>query len=36
VAAIAMPAVRGAIRRTLKYAEAKPMSASTPTSENWL
>ena len=36
VAAMPTPAVNGAIRRTLKKAEAKPVSASTPIDENWL
>ena len=36
VAARPMPAVSGAISRTLKYADANPVSASTPISANWL
>jgi len=36
VAASATPAVSGAASRTLKYAEAKPVRASTPMSANWL
>ncbi len=36
VAAMPTPAVSGAINRTLKKAEAKPVSASTPMDANWL
>ncbi len=36
VAARAMPAVTGAMIRTLMYAETKPVNASTPTPESWL
>ena len=36
VAAMPTPAVSGAISRTLKKADAKPVRASTPMDENWL